>query len=48
MIDAMERVSSAEPHAVRCAPGLRAAVEAHLTRPAIPYWPYGSKFGWRN
>src|SRR3954447_21004886 len=48
MVDAMEQVSCAEPRGMRCAPGLRAAVEAQLARPAMPYGTYGSKFSYRN
>jgi hypothetical protein len=47
MINAMERVSCAELRGTRCAPGLRAAVEAQLARPAVGHG-YGSKFSWHN
>jgi hypothetical protein len=48
LIVTMERVSSPELRATRCAPGLLTAVEAHLARPAIAHDVYGSNFSLRN
>lgn len=47
LIGTMERVSRPELGDTRCAPSLLAAVEAHLTRPAMPHF-YGSNFSLRN
>ena len=48
LIETMEKVSRPELRATLCAPGLLAAVEAHLARPAMPQGVYGSNFSLRN
>jgi hypothetical protein len=48
LLETMERVSRPELRPRSCAPGLLAAVEAHLARPAMPHGIYGSNFSLRN
>jgi hypothetical protein len=48
LIGTMEKVSRGELRATPCSPTLRAAVEAHLARPAMPHGLYGSNFSLRN
>jgi hypothetical protein len=48
LVGTMEKVSCPELGATPCAPGLLAAVEAHLARPAMPHGLYGSNFSLRN
>jgi hypothetical protein len=48
LVDTMEKVSRPEPGAAPCAPGVLAAVEAHLARPTMPQGLYGSNFSLRN
>jgi hypothetical protein len=48
LIGTMEKVSRPELRATPCAPGLLAAVETHLARPAVPHGLYGSNFSLRN
>jgi hypothetical protein len=48
LIETMEKVSGPELRATPCVPGLLAAVEAHLARPAMPHGLYGSNFSLRN
>jgi hypothetical protein len=48
LIATMEHVSRPELRATRCTPGLLAAVEAHLARPAMPQGLHGSTFSLRN
>jgi hypothetical protein len=48
LVGTMERISRPELRAAPCARSLRAAVEAHLARPATPYGLYGSNFSLRN
>jgi hypothetical protein len=48
LVETMERVSLSELRVRSCAPGLLAAVEAHLARPAMAHGIYGSNFSLRN
>ena len=48
LVGTMEKVSRPELRSTPCEPSLLAAVEAHLSRPAMPHGLYGSNFSLRN
>jgi hypothetical protein len=48
LVETMDKVSSQELRATRCATSVLTAVEAHLRGPAMSHGLYGSDFSLRN